>query len=172
MFVPASVSGSLTIPYQFSSTAKIDPTQLNADFAAVKTFADGLETRINALQTALNAKADKTALAAKADKPTSGAFAPTRSGKLAYARVGCSGGTCSLSQSFAPGGAVTFKRMSVGDYRITFPSVRSESAVAVVHSNSFATCEYYGHRPGTGELSVRCFKNGMTDNSFYLMLME
>jgi hypothetical protein len=44
VFVPAVALGSLTLPYTFVSGTAIKAAEVNANFTAVKTNVDGLET--------------------------------------------------------------------------------------------------------------------------------
>jgi hypothetical protein len=159
VFVPVTANGTLTIPYQFST--KVEPTQLNANFSAVKSFADGLETRTNGLQTT------------KADKPPTGtAFARTKSGKVAYARANCSSGTCSVPKSYAPGGAVTVTRVSVGGYFVSLPGTTLDTAPVFVHAFGL-NCRFNGRR-GTAELQVSCSNQyaAAADADFSVVVME
>jgi hypothetical protein len=177
VFVPSSVLGTVTIPYQFSSTGKIDPAQLNGDFAAVKTFVDGLETRINGLQTALNAKADKTQLTAKADKPSAGAFTPTRGGKIAYAMIGAGcfqaalNTSCAANNAFSPtGAAVTVKRTTVGVYEVTLPGVNMPAGnvqvTAVGLTNNWCKAEMWT----SSMVRVACYNpRGAVDATFTVL---
>ncbi|MFO0571747.1 MAG: hypothetical protein U0263_39345 [Polyangiaceae bacterium] len=115
VFVPASLLAAVNIPNSFTAGTPIKAADMNANFSAIKTFVDGLET----------------AIGTKANKPATGAFANTPQGRIAYAWVD---GSCAASAtpncalqstySYNPAGAgPTSTRTGAGIYAVTFPSL-------------------------------------------------
>jgi len=112
ILLSAAVGWAVTIPNTFTPGTTISSEQMNANFTALKTAVDALESKVNAVG--------------------SNAILPSRDGVSGYVLVGEDGNKVGNSSSFSSvGGAITSSRVALGSYRVTFAGLgKSGDALA------------------------------------------
>ena len=141
---------AVTIPNSFSAGTPIVAADVNANFAALKTFVDGLETTVNG----------------KADKPSAGQYPATPQGRMAWAWINqaCSTSAtanCVLSGLYSHnpmGSPPTSTRTAPGRYTVSFPGLsgsNSGNVQVTAWGDTTHTCKVIGWTATTVE--VRCF---------------
>jgi hypothetical protein len=140
---------AVSIPNVFSSGEVISAAKMNANFEALKTTVDALETKTAALQAAKSL--------------------PARDGYNAYALIPSSGVIDEI-YSFNPGGGISLTSSTAGNYIVTF--LGNHLAIRTVqvtpYGNTTNTCRVNEWR--TNFVSVTCFTTaGVAANTDFII---
>ncbi|HMR05233.1 MAG TPA: hypothetical protein PKA88_05635 [Polyangiaceae bacterium] len=165
VFVPASLMAAVTIPNTFTAGTTIVAADMNANFAAIKTFVDGLETTVNG-------KANAAA--------TGTQYTNTPNGKSVYAWSGsCHTSTtanCAVNATYsynAGGAAITSTRSAAGVYNVTFPGLATTAGGNVqvtAYGNNTNNCKVVSW--GNTNVNIRCYTSaGVNQDTQWTVLV-
>jgi hypothetical protein len=146
------VVAALLVPGTVQSGNKIDTAQLQANFDALKKYAEGLEARLAAVE---------GKLIHKMDKPQTGAFAITRTGQYASAVVAgaCEKANCDVLVAFTPsGGVVKSIHKAVGSYQVMLPTTSTSTLLVAPYGFGAKYCSASAAPSSSGGgILVQCF---------------